>query len=120
MSLTKPRHIKQLFDLSGKTALVTGGSRGLGLQLAQALGEAGARVMLSSRKAADLEESAAVLKAGGIDVDWIAADCAQEADISVWVTRRSSASVMSIFWSTTPVRPGARRPKTTRSMPGTR
>ena len=37
------RTIQQLFDLKGKTALVTGGSRGLGLQLAHALGEAGAR-----------------------------------------------------------------------------
>ena len=75
------RTIQQLFDLKGKTALVTGGSRGLGLQLAQALGEAGARVMLSSRKAEDLIESAAELKAAGIDADWIAADCAREADI---------------------------------------
>ncbi|SFC61478.1 gluconate 5-dehydrogenase [Polaromonas sp. OV174] len=75
------RSIQQLFDLKGKTALVTGGSRGLGLQLAQALGEAGAKVMLSSRKEQDLIESAAVLKAAGIDVDWIAADCAKEADI---------------------------------------
>lgn len=75
------RTIQQLFDLKGKTALVTGGSRGLGLQMAQALGEAGARVMLSSRKGDDLIESAAVLKAAGIDVDWIAADCSKEADI---------------------------------------
>ena len=75
------RSIQQLFDLKGKTALVTGGSRGLGLQMAQALGEAGAKVMLSSRKAQDLKESAAVLKAAGIDVDWIAADCSNEADI---------------------------------------
>ena len=44
-------NIRQLFDLSGKTALVTGGSRGLGLQIAEALGEAGARVLLTSRKA---------------------------------------------------------------------
>ena len=49
-------HVRQLFDLAGKTALVTGGSRGLGLQIAEALGEAGARVMLTSRKADDLEE----------------------------------------------------------------
>ena len=38
------RNIKTLFDLTGKTALVTGGSRGLGLQMAEALGEAGARI----------------------------------------------------------------------------
>ncbi|MFN7043146.1 SDR family oxidoreductase [Acidovorax temperans] len=75
------RTIQQLFDLKGKTALVTGGSRGLGLQLAHALGEAGAKVLLSSRKASDLEEAAAELKAAGIDAQWIAADCANEADI---------------------------------------
>ncbi len=75
------RTIQQLFDLKGKTALVTGGSRGLGLQMAHALGEAGAKVLLSSRKASDLEEAVAELKAAGIDAQWIAADCANEADI---------------------------------------
>ena len=75
------RTIQQLFDLKGKTALVTGGSRGLGLQMAHALGEAGARIMLSSRKAEDLEQAAAELQAAGIDARWIAADCAKEADI---------------------------------------
>ncbi len=76
------RTIQQLFDLTGKTALVTGGSRGLGLQMAQSLGEAGANIVLSSRKAADLEESVAVLKAQGIKASFIAADCAAEADIT--------------------------------------
>ena len=75
------RTIQQLFDLKGKTALITGGSRGLGLQMAHALGEAGARIMLSSRKAGDLEEAAAELKAAGIDAQWIAADCGREEDI---------------------------------------
>jgi NAD(P)-dependent dehydrogenase (short-subunit alcohol dehydrogenase family) len=75
------RTIQQLFDLSGKTALVTGGSRGLGLQMAHALGEAGANIVLSSRKAEDLEEAAAELKAAGIKASWIAADCAREEDI---------------------------------------
>ena len=75
------RTTKQLFDLTGKTALVTGGSRGLGLQMAHALGEAGAKIMLSSRKAADLELAAAELKAAGIDAQWIAADCGKEEDI---------------------------------------
>ena len=66
--------IQKLFDLSGKTALVTGGSRGLGLQMAEALGEAGARVYLTSRKGSDLEESAAHLKQKGIEALWNAAD----------------------------------------------
>ncbi len=75
------RTIQQLFDLTGKTALVTGGSRGLGLQMAHALGEAGARIMLSSRKADDLEQACAELQAAGIDARWIAADCAKESEI---------------------------------------
>jgi len=75
------RTIQQLFDLTGKTALVTGGSRGLGLQMAHALGEAGARVMLSARKADELEAAVQELQDAGIDARWIAADCAQEADI---------------------------------------
>ena len=73
--------VQQLFDLSGQTALVTGGSRGLGLQIAEALGEAGAKTMLTSRKAADLEEAAAHLQAKGIDTRWVAADASQPADI---------------------------------------
>lgn len=75
------RTIHQLFDLTGRNALVTGGSRGLGLQMAFALGEAGARIMLSSRKADDLEQACADLQAANIDARWIAADCAAEADI---------------------------------------
>ena len=72
--------VQKLFDLSGQTALVTGGSRGLGLQIAHALGEAGAKIMLSSRKAEDLEQAAAELQAAGIDAGWIAADCSKEDD----------------------------------------
>jgi len=45
------RTVQQLFNLQGKTALVTGGSRGLGLQMAQALGEAGARSPTAHREA---------------------------------------------------------------------
>ena len=75
------RTIQQLFDLTGKTALVTGGSRGLGLQMAHALGEAGARIMLSSRKACDLEQATAELQGAGSDARWVAADCALEGDI---------------------------------------
>lgn len=76
------RTTQQLFDLTGQVALVTGGSRGLGLQMAHALGEAGAKVMISSRKAADLEQAAAELQAAGIDARWIAADCGNPQDIA--------------------------------------
>ena len=76
------RTIQQLFDLTGKTALVTGGSRGLGLQMAHALGDAGAKIMLSSRKASDLEQAVAELQAAGIDARWIAADCAKDSEIT--------------------------------------
>jgi NAD(P)-dependent dehydrogenase (short-subunit alcohol dehydrogenase family) len=75
------RTVNQLFDLKGRNALVTGGSRGLGLQIAHALGEAGAKVMLSARKEGELEEAVAQLQAAGIDARWIAADCAKEEEI---------------------------------------
>jgi NAD(P)-dependent dehydrogenase (short-subunit alcohol dehydrogenase family) len=74
--------VQKLFDLSGQNALVTGGSRGLGLQIAEALGEAGAKVFLTSRKAGDLEEAAAHLKAKGIAAEWIAADASQPEEIA--------------------------------------
>ncbi|MFN3296909.1 SDR family oxidoreductase [Caldimonas sp.] len=73
--------VSSLFDLSGRVALVTGGSRGLGLQIAEALGEAGAKIMLSARKAPELEEAVAHLQDRGIDARWIAADGAKESDI---------------------------------------
>jgi gluconate 5-dehydrogenase len=79
--IAMPRSIQQLFDLTGKTALITGGSRGLGLQMAHALGEAGARIMLCARKADELEAATAELQAAGIDARWLAADCAVEADL---------------------------------------
>jgi len=73
--------VQKLFDLTGQVALVTGGSRGLGLQIAEALGEAGAKIMLTSRKASDLEEAAADLQAKGIDTRWIAADASDPAQV---------------------------------------
>jgi gluconate 5-dehydrogenase len=73
--------VQQLFDLTGQVALVTGGSRGLGLQIAESLGEAGAKVMISARKAAELEEGVAHLQARGIDARWIAADASKPEDI---------------------------------------
>jgi gluconate 5-dehydrogenase len=56
----------ELFRLDGKTALVTGGSRGLGLQIAQALGEAGACVAVTARREAGLADAVNQLTASGI------------------------------------------------------
>jgi gluconate 5-dehydrogenase len=58
--------VKQLLDLTGKTALITGGSRGLGLQMTEALGEMGAKVIITARKKDELEEAVARLRAQGI------------------------------------------------------
>ena len=54
-------NVKKLLDLSGRVALVTGGSRGLGLQIAEALGEMGARVALTARKKEELDQAASHL-----------------------------------------------------------
>ena len=84
------RSIQTLFDLSGKTALVTGGSRGLGLQMAEALGEAGARILVTARKADELQQAVATLKAKGIDADWVVADCADPTSIEALCTEAMS------------------------------
>jgi NAD(P)-dependent dehydrogenase (short-subunit alcohol dehydrogenase family) len=79
------RTTQELFSLAGKTALVTGGSRGLGLQMAQALGEQGARVVISSRKQGELDEAVAHLTSCGIDASAIAADLSQDAHVQPFV-----------------------------------
>ncbi|MBX9964974.1 MAG: SDR family oxidoreductase [Burkholderiales bacterium] len=58
----------QLFNLTDRVALVTGGSRGLGLQMAEALGEMGAKVAITARKANELDAAKAHLRGKGIDV----------------------------------------------------
>ena len=74
--------LEKLFDLTGKTALITGGSRGLGLQIAEALGEMGARLVLSARKMDELQTASGNLKAKGVDAHAIAADSSNPDDIA--------------------------------------
>jgi len=64
--------VKQLLDLSGRNAIVTGGSRGLGLQIAEALGEMGAKVALTARKKDELDEAVRHLAGMGITAQaWV-------------------------------------------------
>ncbi len=64
--------VKKLFDLGGRVAIITGGSRGLGLQMAEALGEMGARVALTARKKDELEQAVAHLAKQGIEASaWV-------------------------------------------------
>ena len=82
----------KLFDLSGRVAVVTGGSRGLGLQIAEGLGEYGAHVILVARKQQELDEAVRQLAVRHIQADGIAADLQGEAAISELV-----AEILSRF-----------------------
>ncbi|WP_053363754.1 SDR family oxidoreductase [Bacillus sp. FJAT-27251] len=66
-------HIQELFSLKGKTALITGGGRGLGEQIAEGFAEAGANVVLCSRKEEACVEVAEKLK--GLGVETLALKC---------------------------------------------
>jgi gluconate 5-dehydrogenase len=77
----------KLFDLSGRTALITGSSKGIGLALAQALASAGARIVLNARDAARLEAARAALAATGAQVRAAAFDVTDAADVEAGITR---------------------------------
>src|SRR5712691_3778545 len=64
----------KLFDLGEKVALVTGGSRGIGFQMAEALGEMGAKLAISARKQSELDAASAALNANNIEVLTVAND----------------------------------------------
>lgn len=71
-----------LFDLSGRVALVTGGSRGLGKAMARGFAQAGAKVMISSRHEDELKATAEELHAATeARVEYLAADMFQRADV---------------------------------------
>jgi gluconate 5-dehydrogenase len=74
--------VKELFDLSGRGAIVTGGSRGLGLQMAEALGEMGATIALSARKKDELDHAVEHLAKKGVKAHAFACDMAKRDTIA--------------------------------------
>jgi NAD(P)-dependent dehydrogenase (short-subunit alcohol dehydrogenase family) len=66
----------ELFDLRGRKAVVTGGSRGLGFQIAQALGEQGAELLLTARREVELNQAVERLRGAGIECSSLVCDLA--------------------------------------------
>lgn len=85
-ALRRPTVNNNWFDLTGRVALVTGGSKGLGLTIAGALAAAGADIAIVSRTKADLETAAEELRAHGRRVLPVAADVTEEADVQRMVS----------------------------------
>jgi NAD(P)-dependent dehydrogenase (short-subunit alcohol dehydrogenase family) len=77
--------VRDLFELGGKVALITGGSRGLGLQIAKGLGEMGAKIAISARKADELAQAKADLKKHGIDALTVTNDLSKQEQIPALV-----------------------------------
>ena len=83
---------RQLFDLAGRTALVTGGSRGLGLAMAGALGEMGAKVIISARKVAELDAALDELKQRGVTAQRVVGDLSKPDDVNALVEGVAAAA----------------------------
>jgi NAD(P)-dependent dehydrogenase (short-subunit alcohol dehydrogenase family) len=77
----------KLFDLTGKTAIITGSSRGIGRAIAEAFSEAGARVVISARNAEPCEEVAAAIRAGGGEAIAVAARISDKAQLENLVAK---------------------------------
>jgi gluconate 5-dehydrogenase len=84
-------HIKELFDLSGRTAIVTGGSRGLGLEMAEGLAEAGAALMLCARRDEWLSPAVEEMRGRGFKVEGMLCDVRNQAQVEAVVERTIEA-----------------------------
>jgi gluconate 5-dehydrogenase len=74
--------LNYLYSLTGRTAVVTGASSGIGREIAEALGRAGARVVLVARRPEPLRRAADDLRRLGCLADWLAADLADRAQVA--------------------------------------
>ncbi|MCP2322855.1 gluconate 5-dehydrogenase [Hamadaea flava] len=76
-----PSYLEDLFSLAGRTALVTGGSSGIGFAMAEAMGRAGADVVLVARREKELASAAEQLVSAGVQVRTISADLAERTGV---------------------------------------
>jgi len=83
--------LQQLFDLSGQVALVTGGSRGLGQEIAEGMAEAGASLMLLARREQWLTPAVAEMKQRGVRCEGALCDVSNPGDVSAAVERTLAA-----------------------------
>ncbi|HLM81230.1 MAG TPA: SDR family NAD(P)-dependent oxidoreductase, partial [Terriglobales bacterium] len=74
-------NVKQLFDLTGRVAIVSGGSMGLGRQMAEGLAEMGANLVLCARKKERCEEAAEALRSLGVQTLALGCDVKDKAAI---------------------------------------
>lgn len=85
-------HVRDLFDLSGRCALVTGGSKGLGLAMARGLAQAGADVVIASRHEAELQAAVQKIRGEtGAKCGYVAADMADRAQVAELARRATAA-----------------------------
>ena len=75
------QNVLKMFELTGKTAIVTGGSRGIGREMAEGLAEAGANLMLCARKVEQLDETVSAFTTKGYSVAGKACDVAKPAEV---------------------------------------
>ena len=83
--------VKSLFDLSGKVAIVTGGSRGLGQEMAEGLGEAGASLMIVARREQWLGPTLEEMKAKGLKCEGMTCDVSNPVDVQSVVDKTIDA-----------------------------
>ena len=110
--------IENLFSVAGKTVVITGGSRGIGEMIARAYVDNGANVILTSRKASDVEGLAAALGTGGAGDP--RRSVADGRDRAFCCRGRPAHVPASMYCSTMPGRPGARGSTISRRAAGTR